>query len=91
MIGMTGLPEAVLAREAGICYGGIAVVANLAAGLSPTPLAHDDVRAAVTAAAGNLGKVLKRALSGIEEDGACGCRSNTAYGSVKPPDRSRIQ
>jgi 5'-methylthioinosine phosphorylase len=32
LVGMTGMPEAVLAREAGIAYGCIAVVANWAAG-----------------------------------------------------------
>ena len=75
---MTGLPEAVLAREAGICYGAIAVISNLAAGLSATPLAHDKVRAAMTGSAENLIKVVKRALAVVEQDaGGCGCSGNT--------------
>ncbi|HUO45128.1 MAG TPA: S-methyl-5'-thioinosine phosphorylase [Burkholderiales bacterium] len=32
MVGMTGMPEAVLAREIGLCYAALAVVANHAAG-----------------------------------------------------------
>jgi 5'-methylthioadenosine phosphorylase len=32
MVGMTGMPEAVLAREIGLCYAAIAVVVNHAAG-----------------------------------------------------------
>jgi 5'-methylthioadenosine phosphorylase len=32
MVGMTGMPEAALAREAQLCYAAIAVVANFAAG-----------------------------------------------------------
>jgi 5'-deoxy-5'-methylthioadenosine phosphorylase len=32
MVGMTGMPEAALARELGLCYAGIAVVVNDAAG-----------------------------------------------------------
>ncbi len=32
MVGMTGMPEAALARELGLCYASIAVVANMAAG-----------------------------------------------------------
>jgi 5'-deoxy-5'-methylthioadenosine phosphorylase len=32
MVGMTGMPEAALARELGLCYASIAVVANYAAG-----------------------------------------------------------
>jgi 5'-methylthioinosine phosphorylase len=34
MVGMTGMPEAALAREAGLCYATCAVVANMAAGRS---------------------------------------------------------
>jgi 5'-methylthioadenosine phosphorylase len=32
MVGMTGMPEAALAREQGLCYAAVAVVANYAAG-----------------------------------------------------------
>ena len=32
MVGMTGMPEAALARELGVCYAAIAVVVNYAAG-----------------------------------------------------------
>jgi 5'-methylthioadenosine phosphorylase len=32
MVGMTGMPEAALAKELGLCYATIAVVANYAAG-----------------------------------------------------------
>ena len=32
MVGMTGMPEAALARETGLCYASVAVVANWAAG-----------------------------------------------------------
>lgn len=38
MVGMTAMPEAVLARELNIAYASIAVVANHAAGLSSHPL-----------------------------------------------------
>ncbi|MGI5891391.1 MAG: S-methyl-5'-thioadenosine phosphorylase [Bacillota bacterium] len=34
LIGMTGVPEAPLAREAGLCYASLAVVANYAAGMN---------------------------------------------------------
>ena len=40
---MTTVPEAVLARELGICYGTIAMVTNYAAGISPRPLTHQEV------------------------------------------------
>jgi 5'-methylthioadenosine phosphorylase len=43
VVGMTGIPEVVLAREANISYAGISIVTNLAAGISPTPLTQEEV------------------------------------------------
>jgi 5'-methylthioinosine phosphorylase len=43
IIGMTGMPEAALAREAGLQYAAICPIANLAAGLSPRELTADEV------------------------------------------------
>jgi len=38
LVGMTGMPEAALARELGLCYATVAVIANRAAGKSEGPL-----------------------------------------------------
>ncbi len=38
VVGMTGMPEASLARELGLCYATLAVVANPAAGRGPGPI-----------------------------------------------------
>ncbi len=43
IIGMTGMPEATLAREAGLEYAAICPIANLAAGLSPDELTAEEV------------------------------------------------
>jgi 5'-methylthioadenosine phosphorylase len=43
VVGMTGLPEAVLAREAGMEYAAVAIVTNFAAGISHKPIHHTDV------------------------------------------------
>ena len=75
VVGMTGAQEAILAREAGLCYGALAIVTNLGTGLSPTPLAHEDVRRAVAAAGPDLRRILLRALAGIPGTRACGCTS----------------
>ncbi|MEV6013605.1 MTAP family purine nucleoside phosphorylase, partial [Streptomyces sp. NPDC051976] len=42
VIGMTVLPECVMAREAGLCYATVAGVVNLGAGLAPGPLHAPD-------------------------------------------------
>ena len=43
VVGMTGVPECTLAREAEICYSGVSIVTNQAAGISPHPLTHMEV------------------------------------------------
>ena len=43
VVGMTGVPECTLAREAEICYCGVSIVTNQAAGISPHPLTHMEV------------------------------------------------
>lgn len=43
VVGMTAATEAILMREAGIDYACLAIVTNLAAGISPDPLSHEEV------------------------------------------------
>ncbi len=46
VVGMTGAPEAVLCREAGLRYAGVALVTNYGTGLvTETPLSHAEVEA----------------------------------------------
>lgn len=59
LVGMTGMPEAALARELGIDYACIAIVANWAAGCGDdAPITMDEVRATVAAAAAALPPLL---------------------------------
>jgi 5'-deoxy-5'-methylthioadenosine phosphorylase len=50
VVGMTGMPEAVLARELEIAYAAICPVGNLAAGISPDKLSMEEVVDAVAPA-----------------------------------------
>lgn len=43
LVGMTGVPEVVLARELGMCYASIGMVTNEAAGIASHPLTHAEV------------------------------------------------
>ena len=43
IVGMTGMPEAALAREIGLCYASITVVANKAAGRGDGEITIEDI------------------------------------------------
>lgn len=43
VVGMTGLPEVVLARELGLCYASLCIITNRACGLSGNKLTADEV------------------------------------------------
>ncbi len=44
IVGMTGMPEAVLAKELELCYAAIAIVANRAAGRTPGEITMNDIQ-----------------------------------------------
>ena len=67
LVGMTGMPEAGLARELGLDYACIAIVANWAAGAGPDAgevITLDDVLAVVATATARVSRVLEAMLAG---------------------------
>lgn len=67
LVGMTGMPEAAIARELGLDYACLAIVANWAAGAGPDPdkvITLDDVLANVAAASSGLPPLLRELLAG---------------------------
>ena len=60
LVGMSTTLEAIAAREAGMEVLGISLVTNLAAGISDTPLDHEEVLVAGRAAADRMGDLLGR-------------------------------
>ena len=59
IVGMTGCPEAALANELGMAFGGIAVITNLAAGVAKHPLGHKEVMDTFKMRISQLGEILK--------------------------------
>jgi 5'-methylthioadenosine phosphorylase len=62
VVGMTGLPEAVLARELGLCYASLAIITNVAVGLGGAAVDHDAVNQQSAGAAEVVTGLLRAAL-----------------------------
>ena len=78
LVGMTSVPEVLLAREAGICYATISMVTNFAAGISDAPLSHQEVLDAMAQLSGNISKLIMALLAELPEPRNCGCQSQAA-------------
>lgn len=61
-IGMSTVPEVVVARARGMRVLGISTITNLAAGISPTPLSHDEVLKAGAAVGADLERLVRGVL-----------------------------
>jgi purine-nucleoside phosphorylase len=57
LVGMSTVPETLVARHMGIEVLGLSCVTNLAAGLSPAPLSHEEVN--------ETGRMVERRLAGL--------------------------
>lgn len=68
VVGMTGVPEATLAREAEISYAGVSIITNAAAGISHHPLSHEEVLVAMNAALPTVGQLFLAAARLYEDD-----------------------
>ncbi|MGH7751641.1 MAG: hypothetical protein ACREN5_02395, partial [Gemmatimonadales bacterium] len=62
-VGMSTVPEVIAARAQGIRCLGLSIITNQAAGISPTPLAHEEVLAAGKRVAGELEAVIRGVLA----------------------------
>lgn len=62
IVGMTGMPEAALARELALEYASLALVVNRAAGLGPAEISMDAIRQVMVTAIADVRRVLQAAL-----------------------------
>ncbi len=77
VVGMTGVPECTLAREAEICYAGVSIVTNLAAGISPHPLTHREVMDEMQLALPQLAQLFLATARAYQDDPTLPARTAT--------------
>lgn len=74
IVGMTGMPEACLAREVEICFSSIAVVTNYAAGISAKKLTATEVVETMKLSMERTRRLLLKTISIIPEKRTCECK-----------------
>jgi 5'-methylthioadenosine phosphorylase len=88
VVGMTGVPEAPLAREAGLCYAALAVVTNYAAGVTQEPLRHGQISSRMAGTVAVVKRVFADMIAAWREPaapspGAGRCRNCASTGDAE--------
>lgn len=73
VVGMTALPETVLAREKEMCYASIAVVSNYCTSISPDKLTIDEVFEIMDVKKEELIELLFKTIQSLDDDFDCYC------------------
>ena len=73
IVGMTGLPEAILAREQEMCFASICTVTNYATGISKEKLTASEVKDVVERGLEDMKKTISSAIELMPEERKCGC------------------
>ena len=73
LVGMTNVPEVVLAREAGLCYSTVALSTNFGAGISPTVLTHQEVLDVMAENVEKVRRLLMAVIPDLGTDSDCNC------------------
>src|SRR5256712_12697029 len=90
IVGMTGAPEAFLARELGMCYASISFVSNMAAGLQRT-LSAREVEEKGHETSQVLNKILTGAIAKIPEPRKdCPCGTALAHAHLKREETQEL-
>lgn len=72
LVGMTGMPEAALARELGLPYASLAMVVNRAAGLQAQPITLEQIHREAVGCAERIARILDCAAPMLAGSGNCG-------------------
>ncbi len=81
IVGMTGVPEAVLARELEMCYASICIVSNYAASISKNKLTTEEVFRIIKEEEHRLADILKESIKKVD-DFPCKCHEALKGASV---------
>jgi 5'-methylthioadenosine phosphorylase len=75
VVGMTGLPEVVLAREFEMCYASLSMVTNFAASISSDRVTIDEVFEVLEKKKQDLIKIFEKAIQNLNSEQNCSCHN----------------
>lgn len=75
LVGMTGVPEVVLARELGICYAALCIVTNYAAGMTQRQITSEEIGEVTGQRRAATHAVLLGLVERLTGDPNCACRA----------------
>jgi len=78
LVGMTGVPEVVLARELGMCYASMALVTNEAAGISKEPLTHLEVIDTMEMLSETVARIVEDTCKILDREQRCYCSTGNS-------------
>ena len=81
IVGMTLVPEVVLAREKGVCFAALCLVCNMAAGLQHR-LTADDIARVYAKQEPSIAQVLRRTIESLDEHRSCRCSMDIAKATL---------
>jgi 5'-methylthioadenosine phosphorylase len=73
LVGMTSVPEVVLAKELGMCYATIAMVTNEAAGIADHPLTHAEVVESMKITGKTVALLIQETFRLLDTEQECRC------------------
>ena len=73
IVGMTLVPEVVLAREKGLCFASLCIVCNMAAGMQKS-LAVDEIKKIFEEKESYLAQILKKTITNLTKESDCECK-----------------
>lgn len=84
VVGMTNVPENVLARELEICYSTISIVTNFAAGITEEKLTHDEVKEIMNKNIDRVQELILSTIPDIPKRRTCACGNALEGAKVEP-------
>ena len=75
VVGMTNVPEVVLAKELGLCYAAVGIITNFCTGMAAAEAGEEEIRQAVASRKAALEALFLEIFSRELPRDACGCQS----------------